>query len=106
VLYLGCIQIAFAYWILTRAVRHVPAFEASLILLLEPVSNPVWSWLIHGERMDAWALSGAGLVLAGAAFQAWASQPPGELSGGLLQPHLRQPVSARRFLVSPNSRAA
>ena len=74
VLYLGCIQIAFAYWILTRAVRHVPAFEASLILLLEPVSNPVWSWLIHGERMDAWALSGAGLVLAGAAFQAWASQ--------------------------------
>jgi drug/metabolite transporter (DMT)-like permease len=74
VLYLGCVQIAFAYWILTRAVRHVPAFEASLILLLEPVSNPVWSWLIHGERMDAWALSGAGLVLAGAAFQAWASQ--------------------------------
>ena len=74
VLFLGCIQIAFAYWILTRAVRHVPAFEASLILLLEPVSNPVWSWLIHGERMDAWALSGAGLVLAGAAFQAWASQ--------------------------------
>jgi drug/metabolite transporter (DMT)-like permease len=74
VLYLGCIQIAFAYWIFTRAVRHVPAFEASLILLLEPVSNPVWSWLIHGERMDAWALSGAGLVLAGAAFQAWVSQ--------------------------------
>jgi drug/metabolite transporter, DME family len=74
VLYLGCIQIAFAYWLLTRGVRHVPAFEASLILLLEPVSNPVWSWLIHGERMDAWALSGAGLVLAGVAFQAWTSQ--------------------------------
>jgi drug/metabolite transporter (DMT)-like permease len=73
-LYLGCIQIAFAYWLLTRAVRHVPAFEASLILLLEPVSNPAWSWLIHGERMDVWALSGAGLVLAGVAFQAWTSQ--------------------------------
>lgn len=74
VLYLGCFQIAFAYWLLTRAVRHVPAFEASLILLLEPVSNPAWAWLIHGERMDVWALSGAGLVLAGVAFQAWASQ--------------------------------
>jgi drug/metabolite transporter (DMT)-like permease len=74
VLYMGCIQVAFAYWLLTRAVRHVPAFESSLILLLEPVSNPAWSWLIHGERMDGWALSGAGLVLAGAAFQAWASQ--------------------------------
>jgi DME family drug/metabolite transporter len=74
VLYLGCIQIAFAYWLLTRAVRHIPAFESSLILLLEPVSNPAWSWLIHGERMDAWALSGAGLVLGGVAFQAWTSQ--------------------------------
>jgi DME family drug/metabolite transporter len=68
---LGCIQIALAYWLLTRGVHHVPAFEASLILLLEPVLNPVWSWLIHGERMDGWALAGAGLVLAGVAFQAW-----------------------------------
>jgi drug/metabolite transporter, DME family len=74
VVYLGCIQIAFAYWLLTRGVRHVPAFESSLILLLEPVSNPAWTWLIHGERMDVWALSGAGLVLMGAAFQAWTSQ--------------------------------
>lgn len=74
VVFLGCIQIAFAYWLLARGVRHVPAFESSLILLLEPVSNPAWSWLIHGERMDIWALSGAGLVLAGVALQAWTSQ--------------------------------
>lgn len=74
VVYLGCVQIALAYWLLTRGVRHVPAFESSLILLLEPVSNPIWTWLIHGERMDVWALAGAGLVLAGVAFQAWTSQ--------------------------------
>jgi drug/metabolite transporter, DME family len=74
VVYLGCVQIAFAYWLLARGVRHVPAFESSLILLLEPVSNPIWSWLIHGERMDGWALGGAGLVLAGVAFQAWITQ--------------------------------
>ena len=49
-------------------------FEASLILLLEPVSNPVWSWLVHGERMDAWSLAGAGFVLAGVAWRAWASR--------------------------------
>ncbi len=74
VVFLGCVQIALAYWLLTRGVRHVPAFESSLILLLEPVSNPAWTWLIHGERMDAWALSGAGLVLAGVALQAWLLQ--------------------------------
>lgn len=74
VVYLGCVQIALAYWLLTRGVRHVPAFESSLILLLEPVSNPIWTWLIYGERMDGWALAGAGLVLAGVALQAWNSQ--------------------------------
>jgi drug/metabolite transporter (DMT)-like permease len=74
VLYLGCFQVAFAYWLLTRGVRHVPALQSSLILLLEPVSNPVWSWLIHGERMDAWSLAGAGFVVAGVAFQAWGTQ--------------------------------
>ena len=74
VFYLGCVQIALAYWLLTRGVRRVPALESSLILLLEPVSNPIWTWLIHGERMDEWALAGAALVLAGVAFQAWSSQ--------------------------------
>ena len=29
-----------------RACRRI---EASLLLLLEPVLNPVWSWLVHGE---------------------------------------------------------
>jgi len=74
VAYLGCFQIGLAYWLLTRAIKRVPVFEASLILLLEPVSNPIWSWLIHGERMDAWALAGAAFVLAGVAWQAWNSR--------------------------------
>jgi drug/metabolite transporter (DMT)-like permease len=74
ILYLGCVQVVLAYWLLTRAIPRVPAFEASLILLLEPVSNPLWSWLIHGERMDGWALAGAACVLAGVAWQAWNSR--------------------------------
>ena len=74
VAYLGCFQIGLSYWLLTRAIKRVPVFEAALILLLEPVSNPIWSWLIHGERMDAWALAGAAFVLAGVAWQAWNSR--------------------------------
>ena len=42
-------QIGLAYLLLTAAVRHVPAFEVSLLLLVEPALNPVWSWLVHGE---------------------------------------------------------
>jgi drug/metabolite transporter (DMT)-like permease len=80
ILYLGCVQIALAYWILARAIQRVPAFEASLILLLEPVANPLWSWLIHGERMGAAALAGAACVLAGVAWQAWHSRAQPALS--------------------------
>ena len=74
VVYLGFFQVGMAYWLLTRAIRRVPVFEASLILLLEPVSNPLWSWLIHGERMDAWSLAGAACVLAGVVWQAWSAR--------------------------------
>ena len=28
----------------------MPALEASLILLIEPVLNPVWAWIFQGER--------------------------------------------------------
>jgi drug/metabolite transporter (DMT)-like permease len=71
IVYLGSVQIGLAYVLLTRAMRHVRVFEASLILLLEPVSNPIWSWLLHHERMSAGELGGAALICAGVALQAY-----------------------------------
>jgi len=61
--YLGVFQIGLAYVLLTGAMRHVSAFEASLLLLLEPVLNPLWAWFIHGEKPGAWSLSGGALIL-------------------------------------------
>ena len=52
ILYLGAIQIGLAYACLTRGLREVPALEASLLLMVEPVLNPVWAWLVHGERRE------------------------------------------------------
>jgi drug/metabolite transporter, DME family len=63
VLYLGVVQIGLAYFFLTRAIRHVRAFEATAILLLEPVMNPVWTWLVHREKPGSWALAGGALIL-------------------------------------------
>ena len=63
VLYLGVVQIGLAYWCLTRAIRHVSAFEATTVLLLEPAMNPLWTWLAHGERPGPWALSGGAVIL-------------------------------------------
>ncbi|HVX67408.1 MAG TPA: DMT family transporter [Bryobacteraceae bacterium] len=69
--YLGVVQIGLAYLLLTRAVRHVPAFEATSLLLLEPVVNPVWAWLVVGERPGAWALAGGGLILGATFLHTW-----------------------------------
>jgi len=63
ILYLGVFQIGLAYLCLTRALRHVPAFEANTVLLLEPAMNPVWAWLVHGEKPGAWTLAGGALIL-------------------------------------------
>lgn len=66
-IYLGVFQIALAYVLLTRSLRQVPGLEAATLLLLEPVLNPIWSWIFHGERPSALALAG-GAVIVGVAF--------------------------------------
>jgi len=64
VTYLGVLQIGVAYIALTRGVRHVPALEAALLLLLEPVLATVWAWLIHAEQPGPWCLAGCLIILA------------------------------------------
>jgi len=68
---LGTIQIGVAYVFLTAGMRHVRALEASMLLLLEPVLNPVWSWLIHGEKPRAWSLVGGAVILGGTRVKTW-----------------------------------
>jgi drug/metabolite transporter, DME family len=61
--YLGVFQIGAAYLLLTSGIRHVTALEASMLLLLEPALNPLWSWLAHGESPGAWSIAGGALIL-------------------------------------------
>lgn len=60
--YLGVFQIGLAYVFLTTALRYVPALEASLLLCLEPVLNPMWAWIVHGELPSRLAFLGASLI--------------------------------------------
>ena len=68
-IYLGVIQIAVAYIFLTRAIAQLPALDVSLLLLLEPVLNPLWTWLIRGENPGRWSLVGGGIILAATAIR-------------------------------------
>ena len=63
ILYLGTIQIALAYRLFSRGLAHLPALEVSLLVLLEPVLNPVWTWWLHGERPSALVLGGGAILL-------------------------------------------
>lgn len=62
-LYLGIFQIALPYMLLTSAIRHVPAFEAALLLLTEPLFNPLWAYLVHDELPRGGAFLGALVIL-------------------------------------------
>jgi drug/metabolite transporter (DMT)-like permease len=70
--FLGVFQIACAYLLLARGVRSVTALEASLLLLLEPVLNPIWTWLVHDEAPGPWALAGGGVILVSTTVHAFA----------------------------------
>lgn len=63
VAYLGAFQIGLAYVWMTRSVRHVPALEISLLLLLEPVLSVLWAWLLHGEWPGPFSLAGCVVIL-------------------------------------------
>jgi len=67
ILYLGVFQIALAYFLLGRGVRHIPAVEAGTLLLVEPALSPVWTWMLHGERPGTLAILGGVLILAASA---------------------------------------
>ncbi len=69
--YLGVFQVGLAYVLLTRAIRHVPAVDASLLLLVEPALSPLWAWLLHREAPGFWPLAGGALIIGAAAWKTW-----------------------------------
>jgi drug/metabolite transporter (DMT)-like permease len=71
ILYLGVFQVGLAYWCLTRAIRHVPAFEATTMLQLEPAMSPFWTWLAHRESPSSWAMAGGVLIISATLVNTW-----------------------------------
>ncbi len=74
--YLGCFQLGLSYVLLTRGIGKLHALEASLLLLLEPALNPLWTFLVHGETPGVIGSIGGGLVLMATTVRAL-RPPPG-----------------------------
>lgn len=71
VFYLGIFQVGLAYVCLNRALQTVPAIEASIILLIEPVLNPIWTWLRLGEEPSRLAIAGGAIILSATLINTW-----------------------------------
>jgi len=69
VVFLGVCQLGIPYLFLTRAVPKVRALEVGLFLLIEPVLNPIWAWLVHGETPGPATLAGGALILGATAVR-------------------------------------
>ncbi|RUL89046.1 DMT family transporter [Tautonia sociabilis] len=61
----GVIQMAIPYVLFARGLRDIPAPEASLLALLEPVLNPIWVVLVIGEVPGWPTYVGGAFLLAG-----------------------------------------
>lgn len=70
---LGVVQLGLSYLLYAKAIKGVTALEAVLIPVIEPLLNPVWVFLVQGERPSATALLGGVLVLSAISFRAWFS---------------------------------
>ena len=69
VTFLGVFQLGLSYLLFSWGVQGTPAVEASLLVLLEPVLNPVWTFLFTGERPGPWAIVGGAVILAATAWR-------------------------------------
>lgn len=63
ILALGIFQIAIPYFLYSIAIRYVRAFDAILVMTLEPILNPIWVWLIIAEVPGLWSMVGGLIVI-------------------------------------------
>lgn len=60
---LGIVQFAAPYALFSWALRRIEAHKASLIVLIETILNPVWTYLAVGEAVPVPTLMGGPLIL-------------------------------------------
>ena len=63
ILFMGIFQLGLAYILYSIAIPHVPALEATIITVLEPILNPVWVMLFYGEKPGLRTIIGGAIVL-------------------------------------------
>ena len=66
---MGVIQMGVPYLIFSHAVKTVNSQDAALLVLAEPIMNPLWVWLVWGETVSLATLVGCSLIILGLAVR-------------------------------------
>lgn len=61
---LGIFQVGVAAILFAAAIKRITAVSANLIAVIEPVFNPVWVFLVLGERPGVQAIAGGAIIIA------------------------------------------
>lgn len=60
---MGGVQLAMPYYFFSLGLERVPAHQAALITMIEPLLVPVWAYLAVGETVTRHTAIGGGLIL-------------------------------------------
>jgi len=66
---MGVVQLGIPYWLFSKGLEQISVQEASLIVLIEPVLNPLWVGLIVGELPSRATLIGGLCIVGSLAFR-------------------------------------
>lgn len=78
----GVVQFGIPYYLYTLASQGVSSLEMVLITTLEPILNPVWVFLLLGEKPGMWSLVGGAVVLVTVTVWSILKIPPAARGGG------------------------
>lgn len=77
---MGIVQFGTPYYLYTLGLARVPAYQASLITMLEPVLVPLWTYLAVGESVPPMTLIGGAVILTALVLFVLAAQRTRNLS--------------------------
>jgi drug/metabolite transporter (DMT)-like permease len=70
ILFMGIFQIGAASALFAYGIKHIPAAQAMLTAAIEPVMNPVWVFVVIGEKPSFTVIIGGCLIITAVVFPA------------------------------------
>ena len=60
---MGFVQLGLSLICFVRGAPHIPAVQSMLIAMGDVIFNPLWTWLVYGERVPLNVFLGGGVIM-------------------------------------------